>query len=675
MPLLETRGSASSLAYGLNSFTPNLDPYFNDVTFLSGTLTSGLNNNTILDSSPNNFVITRYGDVAQGSFNPFMENYSMNFGGGGVISIANSSATNFGTADFTVEFWMKPQIQNSTYASPVLGGTTGMFLVNLVSPTGELPNQIAINSYGTGPHWTSPTYSFSNKWQHVAYVRQSGVGKLYIDGSLLHSAADTVSYGGGNVTIGGAGDVQRYVGHLSDVRVVKSAVYTSNFMPPTSKLSAIANTTVLTLRANRLLDESLSPTAVTIYAGAPRISQLDPYGKVSYSPSIHGGSLSFDGNEDYITIPDNTNIELGSGNFTIEMWAWPRTSVTQNAEVYNKTYGIQLYLADGLWRWYGSTGGQGTTYDILNAFNGGAARANEWQHVALVRNGNTFTSYFNGQVVSTTTASGAFENNSEPLYIGRYGTGLYPYNGYLSSIRLAKDVIYSSSFTPPVSPPTNTSNTQLLINAGNSGVYDKATGMNLTLNGTLSSSNSVVKYGATSLGFSGNSSSMQPSLATNDATLMQLLGDFTVEGWFYFTRLPSTRPDTGAGLIDFRSSTPSSPTGLLLYAKAADNKFVVYSGGDQIVSTTTIELNVWYHVAISRSGSSIRLFVNGIQQGTTWTSSAKFTDNLFLISGVQDNLSSTYMKFEGYMDDIRVTTGISRYTSNFNPPSEMASVK
>jgi hypothetical protein len=675
MPLLETIGSGSARAFGLNSFIPSLDLYFNNVSFLSGTLTSGLNNNTILDSSSNNYTITRYNDVTQGSFNPFMQNYSMHFGGGGVISIANTSAANFGTADFTVEFWMKPGIQNGTYATPVLGGSTGMFLLNLVSSqTGELPNQIAINAYGNGPHWTSSTYSFNYRWYHIAYVRQSGIGKLYIDGVLFHTATDTVSYGPGNVTIGGAGDVQRYVGHISDVRVVKSAVYTTNFTPPTSKLSAIANTTVLTLRANRLLDESVSPTEVTIYAGAPRISQLDPYANVSYEPSIHGGSLDFDGNEDYITIADNANLELGSGNFTIEMWAWPRGTVAQNAEVYNKTYGIQLYLANGIWNWYGSSTSSG--YNIIDTFNGGSARVNQWQHIALVRNGNTFTSYFNGQAVSTATASGAFENNSDPLYIGRYATGGFPYNGYLTGIRLTKDVVYTGNFAIPTSPPTNIPNTQLLINAANAGIYDKATGMNLRLAGTLSSSNSVVKYGSTSMAFSGDSSSIQPSLITNDANLMSLLGDFTVEGWFYFTKLPSARPDDGAGLIDFRSTNPTSPTGFVLYAKKTNDKFAFYSAGDQIVSTTTIQTSTWYHVAVTRSGSSIKLFVNGIQEGSTFTSSAKFSDNYFLISGVQDSIPGTYMKFEGYMDDIRVTNGIARYTSNFNPPSsEMASAK
>jgi hypothetical protein len=84
-----------------------------------------------------------------------------------------------------------------------------------------------------------------------------------------------------------------------------------------------------------------------------------------------------------------------------------------------------------------------------------------------------------------------------------------------------------------------------------------------------------------------------------------------------------------------------------------------------IAPAGTITLNTWTHVAWTRSGSSNRLFINGTQVGSTTTDATNYTSTASFIGASQ----SGTLPFAGYIDDLRITKGYARYTSNFTPPS------
>jgi len=108
---------ANKLNKGAGAAAAPTDAQFNYVTMLlHGDGTNGAQNNTFLDSSTNNFTITRNGNTTQGSFSPYGDNWSNYFDGStSYLSVPSSSALAFGTGDFTVEFWVNYASDSASY--------------------------------------------------------------------------------------------------------------------------------------------------------------------------------------------------------------------------------------------------------------------------------------------------------------------------------------------------------------------------------------------------------------------------------------------------------------------------------------------------------------------------------------------------------------------------------
>ena len=81
--------------------------------------------------------------------------------------------------------------------------------------------------------------------------------------------------------------------------------------------------------------------------------------------------------------------------------------------------------------------------------------------------------------------------------------------------------------------------------------------------------------------------------------------------------------------------------------------------------------NTWHHIALSRSGTSTRLFLDGVQVGSTYTDSNNYlvgaSRPIFGASG----FNTADVNYLGYIDDFRITRGYARYTSTFTPPDKL----
>jgi hypothetical protein len=151
---------------------------------------------------------------------------------------------------------------------------------------------------------------------------------------------------------------------------------------------------------------------------------------------------------------DVPTLDLGSANFTIEAWVYITGSGSFQTLIakgvgYNNQASYRINVDGGVWRYYLS--GDGATWSIANNVSmGNSAGLNTWQHIALVRNGNTFTPYVNGVAGTTTTSSSALFNSNKPFTVGADDGASLLLQGYVQDVRVTYGYArYTANFTPP----------------------------------------------------------------------------------------------------------------------------------------------------------------------------------------------------------------------------------
>jgi hypothetical protein len=162
------------------------------------------------------------------------------------------------------------------------------------------------------------------------------------------------------------------------------------------------------------------------------------------------------------------------------------------------------------------------------------------------------------------------------------------------------------------------------------------------------------KFGGASvfIGFGANTGYLD--LPANSAFLFPT--DFTFECWLYITQ-------TGTGFATTVIETAGNFTnGLVLRGDNLQTSWSWTVGGSGI-GGGSLTLNEWNHMAVARSGSTIRVFKDGVQQGTA-TNSITINPTAG-VSRIGEGIAAIVRGFNGYIDDLRITKGVARYTANF----------
>ena len=144
-------------------------------------------------------------------------------------------------------------------------------------------------------------------------------------------------------------------------------------------------------------------------------------------------------------------------------------------------------------------------------------------------------------------------------------------------------------------------------------------------------------------------------------------GDFTIEFFIRFNALPSSaacslvstyESSTSGWLIQFRNDSPGAR---LTFGSSGDSPL---DGFTWSPSTAT-----WYHVAMTRASGTVKAFVDGTQVGSDVTN----TENISGASGALIvgalNISGVVQYFNGWLDELRITKGVARYTTTFTAPT------
>jgi hypothetical protein len=206
------------------------------------------------------------------------------------------------------------------------------------------------------------------------------------------------------------------------------------------------------------------------------------------------------------------------------------------------------------------------------------------------------------------------------------------------------------------------SNVSLLLHGdgtnGSTTIVDSSpTPKTVTVNGNAQISTAQSKFGGASIAFDGLSYlSLDGSSAFTYGA-----SDFTIELW---VRRNST---STAILYDDRPQGSGSIANRLVLS--VQTVIGVIFKGQAFSGSTTLAIGVWYHIAACRSGTTSRVFVNGQAEITVMDDNTSYATGTSRPMIGTDGFNPGALPLNGYIDDLRITKGVARYTSNFTPPT------
>jgi len=640
-----------------------------------------------IDSSPNNATVTNAGAVVPSYNSPAITaSYLGSFYSNGTRCLTNPSNANTAlqSNNFTIECWVNFTNYNANAFGVIYLNYPAAFGANCIFFGKDTANSgyIAVwfGNYSTSAAVMAETSYPPAGWNHYALVRNGSTFTLYRNGvqSVTGTFAGAVT-GTTNVDYISSNGSNGIAGLFTNFRIVNgTAVYTSNFTPPTRPLTAITNTALLlnaTSSQTLLVDSSKNNATITNTGGVA----FSPNTPLSSSPPPYAGSLYFNGttNTSYLSIPDSTPLTLSGGAFTIEGWVNPKgyypaanyntlIAKRQIISPWSGCYGLYLTLTNGYFSfWNGTTTYSSTTTPI----------ANQWNHFAAVYDGTNLSLFLNGIRVLVPTAISITNVVGAPITIGydAYSGGTEPFYGSLASIRIVKGTaLYNGpSYNIPIFPLTATTgtSTSLLLNATSSTTYlTDSSPYNATVinvGSVVWSQNSPVPvinpYSITStfnnkasLYIGANSYVSYPDNVQLDPT-----GMFTIEFWWRPDAAGGTQEviTKGLGLQIYINTTLGMYAGL---SASNNTTYFMNNGGGTFVAGN------WNHVALVRNSSGVNtLYVNGTQVGTPTSGLMNTGSSPFYIGC----LSGTQYFSPGYYSNIRFVNGTAVYTSNFVPPT------
>jgi hypothetical protein len=712
---LQTAGAASAASYtntaNVNTTFPaantSLLLNFADSSYI--TASNGAQNNVFIDSSSNNFPITRTGTPTQGSLTPYWPNgYWSNYFDGS-NSYIRTTGVSFTSPSFTIECWFYftgSAANQSIYDFSAGLGTYGVYTA--ISGSIISTQFYSTNASGSLIGMISTPYAnYLNQWVHLAVTFNGATYRMYLNGvsvgTPISSTTQIVTLT--VLTVGGRSDSTQvagygWVGYVSNLRYVRgTVVYTGNFIPPTAPLQKTqfgnggttqaiteTQTAFLTCQSYRFLDNSSNNFTLTPNS-APQVRPVHPFLLTNnYSAAAYGGSGYFNGTTDYLlrSFSSTTDGMYPQGTtYTFEAWIYLNPNTLDNI-----VYEVDAINTGSFGQW--GIGVAGTTRTIGFAYRpttggtsvavitGSALAANTWHHVALSVSSGSARLFLNGVQTGSTATISAISYTPGGASIGNLANGYTDgisrvFNGYISNLRLVQGVaVYTGNFTPPTLAPLTTagstsaasypsttnvnttfasSSTGLLLNFANAAIYDAA-----AQNVVITVSNAQVsiaqsQWPPSSIFFNGGTS----ALSVPSSTAFGLgTGDWTIEFWIYLNALPAVNV-TLVSMLTNISGAGFAPH--IYYAAGSGIRY--YTNSTDRINGAALASGVWNYVAVSKASGNTRMYINGTQTGSTYPDPNNYgAANPFAVADYAVPLAGGTVN--GYFQDVRITRGIAR---------------
>lgn len=383
------------------------------------------------------------------------------------------------------------------------------------------------------------------------------------------------------------------------------------------------------------------------------------------------GALLLDGN-DYISTPDGSELELGSGDFTIEAWCYVTDTTARTITSRWQAGNLSWYLsagASGHGFYFSPNGSTPTLAIALTSW----PSTNTWFHIAVTRSGANLRMFVNGTQHGSTynISTTAIHNGTSLLTVGDDDNTNAGFIGSIDDVRITVGVArYTANFTPPTAAfpdsipsggdPFGTSVALLLHCDGTNGsttfTDSSPSPKTVTASGNAQVTTTNPKFGTGAMLLDGSFdfATVPSSTDFNFGT-----GDFTIEFWLNWSSI--------SGFQTVLERNYISTGGFAIQSGNGTGRLIFYLSGSVIAQeSVSAVINTWYFYAITRSGTTVRIYRNGVQSGSG-TSSVNITSSAIL--GIGGRSANGLNCFNGRIDDLRITAGIARYTSNFIPPT------
>lgn len=687
-----------NLVQAISNFTLNFSIFQSSFTSMLLKADSDGTDNQI-DASPSGRAITEVGGVNSTAFTPYHPGgYSAYWSGSETTAVSaymypensDDNIMTFGTGDFTIEFWL--YFKNTGSVASIIDNRP-VSTVGVYSQLYKNTDNTLIYNVDSASRITTSALEI-NTWYHIAIVKNSGTTTLYVDGSSEGNFSDSFNY---NTTptnrpiLGANGYTTGWYslnGYMRDLRIVKgTAVYTSNFTRPTSDLPTISGTTLHTF--NKPYIEDLTSNQYTIQSsGACGSQRVSPFDYLGYTKAEYGGSVYWDGNGDQLQAGNSDDLDPLGDDMTWEFWFYPTTGNS------NSTVACRWHITQGRsWLIYSyASGNIGITFKVGGSQYSVGHTQNlryRWNHVAIVKNAtdNTTKVWVNGRLKGTTSyGSSSWVNSTGPMSIGfnlDNAPANWYYGGYIQDFNMTKRVLYTDSeFTVPTSPVTLDSDCKLSTSTNRHLVYDIATGSETTTS-SIVATNAGAKW-TQEAAIHMNAQNDYIEVAYND--LIVNTEDFTYEAWL--------NPTDGYNHFYLHPAgwNEGNNQGFWLYLINASKTIRFYASNgvwNTFPQVTESSNNVWtagtwQHVAFCRDNGILKLFVNGTEDSDftiSYTSSLNLSGTnsskdggrteargLIGVRIADGNIQGN--GYTGYIQDFRLTKGVSRYSANFTPPTE-----
>lgn len=587
-----------------------------------------------------------------------------------------SENLSFGSGDFTVEMWVRPT--DATGDECLFDcrhdSQTGFAIYSSVSGAGG-------NAWGYATNTGFAAYGnqlSTTAWTHIAVVRDNGAVRGYENGVLRFSIADsrTLSSAPRYVIGQGSNLADWYSGRIDSLRITRGV---ARYAAGTVGATIFTPATSFPARGNQTdsaqefvtcdLDFGALSGVVSDRSAARQVWTL------LGNASVSNGELFTNGASGAAVTGVEASLYDFPGDFTVECVVRPNglgfgghpSFIFINSADAPATGGISISVPAN------SLDVQLFSYPITAQLIRSSAALNlsHDNHVALTRRGTAVRMFINGIECGNATSSTSWAANNQVRFLGAVASVNDTFNGSAKSLKITRGFSrYTSNFKPPLRQidPFIDSVTSLIHGQG----ANLATRINdrngrvWTAVGNASIRSANALFGISSLYFDGSGDSITTPV-NEDA--FSFPGDFTVEFWI--------RPDLASyantkTLWDNSLNSIGSPRGIGIGLQTNNRPYLYsyQSGVFVIQSPTALVQNKWTHLAISRSGATTRMFMDGVLVGSTTAMTNVVTNGATINVGGHSTAGAQF-SFSGNMAEIRVTKGVGRYVENFPVPTGM----